>query len=59
MKIEPNKMELAKDKEITTLKLRKSVKEIEGKLKKMGIERSHRGPRISDPAHQRGTGHFY
>ncbi len=60
MKFESQKMELIKEKEITALKLQKSMKEIEDKLKKMGIERPHRGPRISDPAHtNEATGHYY
>jgi len=49
--IELQKINLAKDRKSNTLKLQESVKDIEDKLKNMGIERPYRGPRISDPAH--------
>ncbi len=42
---------LATDNKIDALKLQKSVKGIEDRLKQMGIERPRRGHRISDPAH--------
>lgn len=46
-------LELVGDNEKIVLKLQESVKEMEKNLKRMGIERPHRGPRISDPAHTR------
>ena len=55
--IERQKFDLAKDKEGMTLKLQSSAKEMEDKLKKMGIERPHRGPRISAPGHTYETGY--
>ena len=53
-KVDRQKYEIAKDKAGVALKIQKSAKEMDNKLRKMGIERSHRGPRISDPAHTRG-----
>ena len=52
-------IKLVKDKEKAALTLQKSAREMEDKLKRMGIERPHRGPRISDPAHTRGMGHSF
>ena len=57
-KVDRQKIEIAKDKAGTALKIQKSAKEMDDKLRKMGIERSHRrGPRISDPAHTKATGY--
>ena len=56
-KVDRQKIEIAKDKAGDALKIQKSAKEMDDKLRKMGIERSHRGPRISDPAHTKETGY--
>lgn len=54
-KLERQDLKLVGDKEKVALTLQKATKEMEDKLKHMGIERPHRGPRISDPAHTRHT----
>ncbi len=59
MKHDPKKIKLPRDRERIILKLERSVKKIEDKLNKMGIKQTHRGPRISDPAHANKTSYLY
>ena len=59
MKLERQKLELTKDKERVVLKVQESAKAMKDKLNRMGIERIHRGPRISDPAHTRDTAYSF
>ncbi len=56
---ELRKIDPAENKKHDTLKLKNSVKDIEDKLKKMGIERPRYGPRISDPAHTNEKSYLY
>lgn len=58
-KLERQDFKLAKDKEKVALTLQRSVKEMEDKLKRMGLERPRHGPRISDPRHTRNAGCTY
>lgn len=58
-KLERQDFKLAKDKEKVALTLQRSFKEMEDKLKRMGLERPRQGPRISDPGHTRNAGCSY
>ena len=51
---EPQQHDMSKKKKLSNLELQQSVQEIKDKLKKMGIERRHPGPRIEAPGHRRG-----
>ena len=48
-KRERQKFEIDKDKDL--LKIQEFAREMEDTLRRMGIQRSHRGPRISSPTH--------
>ena len=54
-KLEQQFDNLTKSKGDYDIGFKEYAKEMEDKLKRMGIERPHRGPRISDPAHTRET----
>ena len=54
-KLDQQYSDLARSKGNLDIGFKRSAKELEEKLKRMGIERPHRGPRISDPAHTRET----
>ena len=58
-KLEQQYTNLAKSKGNFDLGFKKSAKEMENKLKRMGIELPQHGPRISDPAHTRDTVNSY
>ena len=58
-KLEQEYHNLAKNKGDFDMDFKKSASELVDKLKHMGIERPQIVPRISDPAHNRGTGNSH
>ncbi len=53
-KIEQKYRDIVRNNKDIDVKPQIFVKEMDEKLKRMGIERRRSGPRISDPAHSRG-----